>query len=146
MSASLSRIDSANPKPEISAFTAFCIRYGTTVLLVGIALGLTMFIWTFVHSFASPLFQIAIMVVAWRYGLRPGFVATILSGICIEYFFVAQLYQPSGDVDNIARLFVFALEGWAFCWLITSRTKATALINDSRDRLQALSLRQQTLR
>ncbi len=136
----------ARTKRGRSALLTFGVRYGTAVLLVAIALGLTLAIWVFIQSFASPLFLLAVMVIAWRHGIWPGVFATVLSGICIDYFFVLPTYQLSGSLDDLSRLAVFTLEGWAFCWLISTRTKALQLINDSRDRLQALSLRQHTLR
>ncbi len=133
-------------KETRSTLVSFGIRYGTAVLAVGVALSLTLLIGIFIKSIASPLFLLAIMVVAWKHGIRPGIVATVISGICIDYFFVTPVYQLGGSLDNIVRLVIFTAQGWAFCWLITSRNKALRQINESRDRLQALSLRQQTLR
>ncbi len=130
----------------MSTIGSFLIRYGTATLLVGAALGLTLLIWVVIKSFASPLFLFAIVVVAWKHGLRPGVFATILSAVVVDYFFITPEYQLSGSLDDILRMVVFAAEGGAFCWLIVSRTKATDEINESRNQLQALSLHQQVLR
>ncbi len=134
------------PKSSHSTFAAFGIRYGTAVLLVALALGLTLLIWVFIKSFASPLFLLAIVVIAWKSGMRPGIFATILSGLIIDYFFFMPEFQLSGEFDDVLRLLIFTLEGYAFCWLITWRTNAAEEIKNSREQLQALSLRQQTLR
>lgn len=133
-------------RPERSPFAAFVIRYGTALLLVAAALGMTMLIWIFVKSLASPLFLVAILIVAWKDGLRPGILATLLSGICIDYFFIIPEYQLSGALDDVMRLSVFVAEGGFLCWLVTSRTNASKEISESREQLRALSLRQQLLR
>ncbi|MDQ6785474.1 MAG: sensor histidine kinase [Acidobacteriota bacterium] len=121
-------------------------RYGSAVLLVCAALTLTLLIWVFVKPIASPLFLVAIMITAWRSGLRAGIFATIISGFIIDYFFITPQYQLSGGVDDIVRLSVFTLEGVVLCWLVAWRTTAAEEIRNSREHLQALSLRQQTLR
>lgn len=128
-----------------SKLFSFVIRYGVAVLLVGLGLALTLLIWTFIESLASPLFLLAIIVTAWFGGMRAGVLATFLSGIAINYFFISPEFQISGQKDDILRLLIFGIEGYAFCWLITWRTKAAEEINKSREQLQALSLRQQTL-
>lgn len=135
-----------NSNRAVSPLVSFLIRYGTVLLLVGAALGLTLLIWIFIRSFASPLFLLAIVVVAWKHGMRPGIFATILAGFTIDYFFMTPAHQLSRSWDDVMRLLVFAIEGYTFCWLITSRTMATDEINESRNQLQALSLRQQILR
>ncbi len=128
-----------------SKLFSFIIRYGGAILLVGIALAVTLFIWTFVKSLASPLFLLAIMTIAWKGGMRPGIFATVLSGLIIDYFFISPELQISGQVDDILRLFIFTLEGCFLCWVISWRKTAAEEIKTSRHQLQALSLRQQTL-
>ncbi len=134
------------PRINVSNFISFCFRYGVTILLVGLALLVTLIMWTFIRSFASPLFLFAIVVVAWKFGLRAGVFATVLSGILIDYFFITPEYQLSGHWDDILRLVIFAVEGYALCWLITWRTNAAEQIRESREQLLALSLRQNALR
>lgn len=113
--------------------------------MVGVALALTLLIWVFIKSIASPLFMLAIVLVAWKYGMRPGVFATILAGLTLNYFFVSSSFNLSGNWDDILRLLIFVIEGYLFCWLITWRNNASAEIDKSREQLQALSLRQQTL-
>ena len=128
-----------------SGFFSFIIRYGLAILLVGAALGLTLLIWTFIKSSASPLFLLAIMVTAWYSGLKAGFLATLLSAYAINYFFIVPEFQISGQRDDILRMLIFICEGWTFCWLITWRVQAAEEINISREQLRALSLKQQTM-
>lgn len=129
--------------PELASFG---VCYGTAVVLVGAALGLTLLIWTFIKPLASPLFLTAIMITAWRSGLRAGVFATLLSGFIIDYFFITPQYQLSGNIDDIVRLFIFTLEGGVLCRLITWRTDAAEEIKISREQLRDLSLREQTSR
>ncbi len=135
-----------NRKFRESIFWSIAVRYGTALLLVGGALLLTLLIWTFVKPLASPLFLAAIIIAAWKSGLRSGVFATLLSGVIIDYFFISPQYQLSGNLDDIVRLSVFTIEGFVMCRLITWRTDAVEQINASREQLQALSLRQETLR
>lgn len=127
-------------------FISFVVRYGTALLLVAAALVLTLLIWRFIQPIASPLFLAAIMISAWKKGLKPGVFATLLSGLVLDYMFIAPEYQLSGTSDDVLRLFVFMLEGFVLCRLITWGTDAAEEISNSREQLQALSLRQQTLR
>ena len=132
-------------KHSVSFLFSFAVRCGTAILSVGAALVLTLLIWEFVKPLASPLFLVAIVITAWRGGLKAGVFATLLSGLIVDYFFIAPEYQLSGNADDILRLAVFTLEGFALCRLITWRTEAAEKIEYSREQLQALSLRQQTL-
>lgn len=132
-------------KSTDSKLISFVFRYGIAVLLVGASLAITLFIWTFVKSFASPLFLLAIVVASWIGGIRPGIFATVLSGIIIDYFFIMPEYQISGELDDILRLIIFTVEGYMLCWMVSWRTTATEEIKKSREELQALSLRQQSL-
>jgi len=125
--------------------SSFVTSYGTALLFVSLALALTQFIWLFIKSFASPLFLLAIMITAFNKGKRAGIFATIVSGILIDYFFISPEYQLGGSTDDFFRLFIFGVEGYALCWLIDWRNKTVEEIKDSREKLQALSFRQQTL-
>jgi signal transduction histidine kinase len=124
---------------------SFIIRYGFAFCLVGLALALTLLIWAFIESLASPLFLLAIIVTSWYGGMKPGVLATLLSGFAINYFFIDPTNYLSGSRDDILRILIFTLEGYAFCWLITWRTEAAEEIKLSSEQLRALSLRQQTL-
>lgn len=135
-----------NSKFLASSLRLFVVRYGTAVLFVGLALGLTLLIWMFVKPLASPLFLVAIMMTAWKRGLSAGIFATLLSGLILDYFFITPQYQLSGKFDDLIRLFIFTFEGIVLCRLITWRTDAAEEIRNSREQLQALSLREQTLR
>src|SRR2546430_16955521 len=84
------------------------IRYGTPVLAVTLALLVTSLLWPLIKPQASPLFLAAIIISSWRGGKGPGFLATILSGLTLDYFFIAPQYRLGGGWDAISRLIVFA--------------------------------------
>jgi len=130
-------------KPEASSYI---VRYGGALLSVFIGLAITLVISLFLTPIVSPLFLAAIFFSAWWGGTRAGFVATILSGVLIDYFFVPPLYNVNFSIDEIIRFIIFSLEGFLFSWLITSRMKSTEEIKESREHLRSLSLRQQILR
>lgn len=130
--------------PEFN-LSSFLVRYAVAILLVVMALILTLLIWSFIQSLASPLFLLAIMVTAWFSGLKAGLLSAVISSIVINYFFISPEYQISGERDDVFRILIFIMEGAAFSWLISWRTNAAEEIKSSRGQLQALSLRQQTL-
>ncbi|MDQ4122693.1 MAG: DUF4118 domain-containing protein [Acidobacteriota bacterium] len=130
--------------PKLSSLISFCSRYGMAVLLVAAALVFDLVFWQFIQPIASPPFLWAIMITAWRMGFRPGILATVLSGLTIDYFFILPYYQFSGNEP--IRIFAFIVEGFILCWLISSLSKAVQETQTSREQLLALSSRQETLR
>ena len=69
------------------------IRYGMGALLPGVALVLAMLLWPVIKPFAMPLFLTAIVISAWQGGKGPGLLATLLSGLIIDYVFITPQYQ-----------------------------------------------------
>lgn len=134
-------IRNLKPAPD-----AYVLRYGASILAVLIVLLISGGINYFLTIIVSPLFLAAIFFSAWWGGIRAGFVATFISGIVIDYFFVPPLYDLSFSVDEIIRFIIFSIEGCLFSWLITSRMQITEEISDSREQLQSLSLHQEVLR
>ena len=125
--------------------TTTLIRYGTSVLSVALALFVTLLVWPLVKPMASPLFLAAIVISAWRGGKGPGLLATILSGLTLDYVFIDPQYQLSGGWDDLSRLIVFATEGFALSWLIESRRQVENQVRESREELRALSTHLQSV-
>lgn len=87
-------------------------HYGVTLLGVALAWGITWMLGSLLLPSPTPLFFIAVMVSAWYGGWRQGLLATVLSTLAIDYFFIEPYY--SLDILNLAtvvRLGTFALEG-----------------------------------
>jgi len=120
------------------------IRYGMAGILPTVALALAMLLWPVIKPFAMPLFLTAIVISAWQGGKGPGLLATLLSGVIIDYVFITPQYQISGTWDDVGRLMVFGLEGFLLSWLVVSRRRAQIKITESREELRALSTHLQT--
>ncbi len=125
---------------------SFIAVYGGAVGFVFCALILTLLIWWLVNPLRSPLFLAAIMVSAWWGGFRSGVLAAIISGVCIDYFFVAPNYEFASSMDDVLRFATFVAEGTLISWLIDNRKIAADEIKRSREQLRALSLHQQAVR
>ncbi|PSR13981.1 histidine kinase [filamentous cyanobacterium CCP3] len=86
------------------------MRYGVAVLSVGLALGINLLFRPYLEPTPTPLFFAAVMVSAWYGGLGPGLMATVLSTIAINYFYVAPLYTLHiNNVGYLTRLSVFVM-------------------------------------
>jgi signal transduction histidine kinase len=111
------------------SYSLIC-RYGATVPLIGLAILLTALLPPLEQS-PSTLFVAAVVVSAWCGGLGPGLLATILSVITLDYFFVPPVYSLGVGVTDAVRLGLFALVSI----LISS-------LNEARKRLEGI-LREQ---
>lgn len=115
------------------------IRYGTGALSPLVALLLALLLWPVIKPFAMPLFLTAIVISAWQGGRGPGLVATLVSGLIIDYVFITPQYRLSGAWDDLGRLVVFGLEGFLLSWLVVSRKRVEDEVRKSREELRALS-------
>jgi len=132
-------IESMNQSPPI------LVRYGSPVLFVALALLATLLLWPLIKPQASPLFLAAIIVSAWRGGKGPGSLATILSGLTLDYFFITPQYRLGGGWEDLSRLVVFGTEGFVLSWLIDSRKRIEDQVRRSREELRALSTHLQSV-
>ena len=121
------------------------LRYGTSVLALLLAGFGTLLIWPLVKPTSTPLFLAAIVITAWRAGLGPAIVTTLVSGLVIDYIFIAPRYQLSGAWDDISRLAVFTVEGSVLSWVIVSRRNVGDQVRESREELRALSSHLQSM-
>lgn len=89
------------------------LRYGVAVLAVLLALGLKLLLEPLIQE-ESPflLFLGAVMVSAWFGGLRSGLLATILSAMASDYFFLPPVYSFGiEEAGQRLRLALFVVEG-----------------------------------
>ena len=118
---------------------SYLIRYGTGALSPAVALILALLLWPVIKPFAMPLFLSAIVISAWQGGKGPGLVATLVSGVIIDYVFIPPQYRISAGWDDLGRLAVFGLEGFLLSWLVVSRKRIEHEVRKSREDLRALS-------
>ncbi|MBE9157277.1 PAS domain S-box protein [Nodosilinea sp. LEGE 06152] len=86
------------------------LQYGVAVLSVALALGINLLFRTYLEPTPTPLFFAAVMVSAWYGGLGPGLLATVLSTIVVNYFYISPLYSLNiNNVGYLMRLSVFVM-------------------------------------
>jgi K+-sensing histidine kinase KdpD len=85
------------------------LRYGVAILAVVVASLSTMLLSPVLQPAPFSLFFAAVMIAAWYGGLGPGLVATILSSLALDYFFLGTIYSLGMGLDDVVRLGVFGL-------------------------------------
>lgn len=134
-----------NWKPR--ATDSIFYRYGMATVLVGVACLATAALWLLVdRPISAPLFVVAIVLSAWRGGLRVGFYASLISGLALDFFYFSPYFEFQGSRDELVRLGLFLAEGCVLSWLMEKLRNATDAMIASREELRALTKFQETLR
>ncbi len=118
------------------------VRYGAAVAVVGVALVAKLLLDPVIDE-ESPflLFFSAVMVAAFLGGLRPGLLATLLTILLSDHFYLGRPYSFLVDTPGQGlRLAVFALEGAFISYLIAAMN--TARRRDRESKLLALRSRE----
>ncbi|WP_445632681.1 histidine kinase [Nostoc sp. DSM 114161] len=106
------------------------LRYGVAVLSVTLAVVLMLMLDPWLSMSKTPflLFFSAVMVSAWYGGLKSGLLATFLSVLLSNYFFISPVSQLSFDLSNSVRIGLFAIQGLLFSVLceVLKTAKRTA--------------------
>ena len=110
-------------------------RYGIAVLLVGAALIVSR--WPALHLETAPasLFLCAVMISAWLGGIGPGLLATALSCLAFNYYFLQPLYSFALKSDELPRLVVFGVSAIIAGSLSAAQRSATESLRSARDYL-----------
>lgn len=87
-------------QPRSTVLLTHLLQYGVALLLVALALGANLLFYSYLEPTPTPLFFAAVMVSAWYGGLGPGLLATLLSTLAINYFYIEPTH--SFDVSNLA--------------------------------------------
>ncbi|MBE9008201.1 PAS domain S-box protein [Fortiea sp. LEGE XX443] len=89
------------------------LRYGFVVLIVATALVIMLLLDPMLDMKGTPflLFFSAVMVSAWYSGLKAGLLATFLSVILSDYFFLSQHYALNLSLSNGVKIVLFAVQG-----------------------------------
>jgi PAS domain S-box-containing protein len=90
------------------------LRYAVVVLIVAIAL-VTMLLldpWIGMNGTPFLLFFGAVMVSAWYGGLKAGILATFLSVVLSDYFFLSHRYALDLNLSDVVKILLFAVQGW----------------------------------
>jgi PAS domain S-box-containing protein len=110
-------------------------KYAITVLSVTTALILSQ--WPALHLGAAPvsLFFCAVMLSAWFGGFRPGFLATVLSTLAFDYYFLPPMHSLAAKPEEIPRLIVFAVSALVVGSLSAAQRSATESLRGARNDL-----------
>src|SRR5262245_48827997 len=100
------------------------VRYGIAVASVGLALAVASLLPYRADPSHFTLFFVAVMVSAWYGGLGSGLVATILSALSLDYFFIAPVHSVTMDWQAFLRLGVFSVVAAVTSYLTTARKRA----------------------
>ncbi|MEG4497390.1 PAS domain S-box protein [Microcoleus sp. F10-C6] len=86
------------------------LPYGVATLSVALALTLTQSLLPWIYPTTTPLFFIAVIVSSWYGSFGAGLLATILSTLAINYFFIEPFYSLQiVNVETIVRLGMFSI-------------------------------------
>ncbi|AFY40900.1 PAS domain S-box protein [Nostoc sp. PCC 7107] len=95
------------------------LRYGFVVVIVATALVIMLLLDPLLDMKGTPflLFFSAVMMSAWYGGLKAGLLATFLSVIVSDYFFLSEHYALSLSLSNGVKILLFAVQGLLFSFL-----------------------------
>lgn len=110
--------------------------YGIALLSVSLALAIAQ--WPPLRLETAPvsLFLGAIMITAWYGGIGPGLVATALSSVAFDYYFLPPIYSLVAKPGQIPRLIVFTLSAVFVGALSAAQRSATESLKRTRDVLR----------
>jgi C4-dicarboxylate-specific signal transduction histidine kinase len=110
--------------------------YGIAVLSVAAALIISR--WPAFHLETAPasLFLCAVMFSAWLGGVGPGLLATALSSLAFNYYFLEPLYSFAIKSEELPRFVIFAVSAVVAGALSAAQRSATESLKRARDDLQ----------
>jgi PAS domain S-box-containing protein len=110
--------------------------YGIAVLSVAAALIISR--WPVLHLQEAPasLLLCAVMFSAWFGGVRPGLLATALSCLAFNYYFIEPLYSFAVKSEEIPRFAIFAVSALIAGLLSAAQRSATESLRRARDDLK----------
>jgi len=123
------------------------LPYGVATLSVALALGLTLLLLPWLYPTTTPLFFVAVMVSVWYGGLGSGLLATILSTLAINYFFIEPFYSLQiANFGSIVQLSTFLIAAGLISSLNQSRRSTLENAEVALQNLQEAMEREQGAR
>ena len=115
------------------------LRYSVAVLAVVLALGLMLWLDPLLGMTKSPflMFFGAVMVSGWYGGMKPGVLASFLSAVLSNYFFIDPKYSMALALPSSVRLSLFVLQGIVFSALCEALRTGNRRLEVSLLKLQA---------
>jgi len=114
------------------------VIWGYGIALLSVYTALLISRWPPVRLETAPvsLFLGAIMLSAWFGGLGPGLLATALSSIAFDYYFLPPIYSLVAKPDEIPRLVIFTVSALFVGSLSAAQRGATESLRRARDDLR----------
>ena len=109
--------------------------YGIAVLSVAAALTVSRLPAIHLQEAPVSLFLCAVILSAWFGGVGPGLVATALSAIVFNYYFLPPIHSLGLKADEIPRLLVFIVSALFVGLLSVAQRSATESLRRARDDL-----------
>jgi two-component system C4-dicarboxylate transport sensor histidine kinase DctB len=119
------------------------LRLAVAVFITASALALAELIPYSADPSHFSLFFIAVMLSSWFGGLEAGLLATVLSAIALDYFFISPTYTIELDGNALLRLGAFSAIAALTSYLTTARKRAEEALRESHDQLD-LRVRERT--
>jgi PAS domain S-box-containing protein len=116
-------------RPVILSYTVSLLSVGATIV---VARGLDLYL----NAAPVSLFICAVMFSAWFGGFRPGLLATVLSVLAFQYYFVPPIYSFAVETAEIPRAVVFALAAFFVGSLSAGQRSATEALRESEQRFR----------
>ncbi|MBD2041613.1 PAS domain S-box protein [Microcoleus sp. FACHB-672] len=114
-------------------------RYGVAVVAVALALLLTLLLGPLLKATPTPLFFGAVALSSWYGGFPCGLLATILSALSLQYFFVEPIYSFQGAaLQDILLLGIFIMVALLISSLNAARLKAEKRLKVSEEGFRLL--------
>ena len=111
------------------------LRYTIAIGAVAVSLGLAALIPSRADPSHFSLFFIAVMLSSWYGGLGAGSIATILSALSLDYFFITPHHSIHLDWRSFLRLSVFTAIAVTISYLTTARKRAERDLREAHDQL-----------
>jgi K+-sensing histidine kinase KdpD len=121
---------------RIRTLTSLLSSYVLAAISVGIAVGITLKLGTFVKH-TSTLFFCSVMLSSWYGGLWPGVFAALLSIVALDYYFLPPLYAFGITLEEAPDVIVFFATALFISWLSGDQKRAKELLCQARDELDA---------
>ncbi len=112
------------------------LRYSISVASVGLALGLASLLPYRADPSHFTLFFAAVMISAWYGGLGAGLLATILSALSLDYFFIIPVHHINLNWQAFLRLVVFLVVALVTSYLTTARKRAEEALRKAHAELE----------
>jgi K+-sensing histidine kinase KdpD len=113
------------------------IRYPFSVACVAVALGAALaFQYYRFRGMDLPLFDLAIVVIAWYAGVGPSVLAVVLCSVFFNYFFTEPLYTFEVSGEDLPYFLFFMVWAAIIAWFVAVRRRIESDLLKARDHLQ----------